>query len=246
MLPAQGSAFGLLVLFVVDQRNAPSDGARSALVLGLIMAVNVSALVIRFRGATVMLEIELHTPRLRLRGWRTEDLRGFAALNADPEVMRHFPSVMSRAQSDAMARRIQAHFALHGFGQWVLERREQPGLIGALGLQQVNFEAAFTPAVEIGWRLQRAHWRQGYAREAAEAVLAYAFESLQLNEVLAFTVPANRPSQGLMQRLGMQHQAAQDFEHPLLPVGHPLRQHVLYRLSQASWRTRQARALPAS
>ena len=183
MLPAQGSAFGLLVLFVVDQRNAPSDGARSALVLGLIMAVNVSALVIRFRGATVMLEIELHTPRLLLRGWQTTDLRGFAALNADPEVMRYFPSVMSRAQSDAMARRIQAHFALHGFGQWVLERREQPGLIGALGLQQVNFEAAFTPAVEIGWRLQRAHWRQGYAREAAEAVLAYAFESLQLKQL---------------------------------------------------------------
>jgi RimJ/RimL family protein N-acetyltransferase len=147
---------------------------------------------------------------------------------------------MSRAQSDAMARRIQAHFALYGFGQWVLERREQPGLIGALGLQQVGFEAAFTPAVEIGWRLQRAHWRQGYALEAAEAVLAHAFEALQLSEVLAFTVPANLASQGLMQRLGMQHQVEQDFQHPLLPVGHPLRQHVLYRLSQASWRQRIA------
>ena len=185
-------------------------------------------------------EIELHTPRLRLRGWRSADLRGFAALNADPEVMRHFPGIMSRAQSDAMARRIQAHFALHGFGQWVLERREQPGLIGALGLQQVGFEAAFTPAVEIGWRLQRAHWRQGYALEAAEAVLAHAFNVLQLHEVLAFTVPANLPSQGLMQRLGMQHQVEQDFQHPLLPPGHPLRQHGLYRLSQASWRQRIA------
>lgn len=191
-----------------------------------------------------MTEIELHTARLRLRGWRTEDLRGFAALNADPEVMRHFPSVMSRAQSDAMARRIQAHFALHGFGQWVLERREQPGLIGSLGLQQVGFEAAFTPAVEIGWRLQRAHWRQGYALEAAEAVLAHAFDVLQLNEVLAFTVPANLPSQALMQRLGMQHQVEQDFQHPLLPEGHPLRRHVLYRLSQASWRAQQKSALP--
>ena len=191
-----------------------------------------------------MAEIELHTARLRLRGWRTEDLRGFAALNADPEVMRHFPSVMSRAQSDAMARRIQAHFALHGFGQWVLERREQPGLIGSLGLQHVGFEAAFTPAVEIGWRLQRAHWRQGYALEAAEAVLAHAFDVLQLHEVLAFTVPANLPSQALMQRLGMQHQVEQDFQHPLLPDGHPLRRHVLYRLSQASWRAQQKSALP--
>lgn len=186
-----------------------------------------------------MAEIELHTPRLRLRGWCTADLRGFAALNADPEVMRHFPGVMSRAQSDAMARRIQAHFALHGFGQWVLERREQPGLIGVLGLQQVGFEAAFTPAVEIGWRLQRAHWRQGYALEAAEAVLAHAFDVLLLHEVLAFTVPANLPSQGLMQRLGMQHQVKQDFEHPLLPPGHPLRRHVLYRLSRANWRARR-------
>lgn len=179
--------------------------------------------------------IELHTPRLRLRSWRTEDLRPFAALNADPQVMRHFPGILNRAQSDAMARRIQAHIAEHGFGHWVLERREQPGLIGVLGVQQVKFEAAFTPAVEIAWRVQQAHWRQGYALEAATAVMAFAFTQLQLPEVLAFTVPANLASQALMQRLGMQRASAEDFEHPLLPPGHPLRPHVLYRLTRADW-----------
>lgn len=183
-----------------------------------------------------MPRIELHTERLLLRTWQPADLPGFAALNGDPQVMRHFPSVMSRPQSDAMARRMQAHFAQHGFGYWVLERHGQPGLIGVLGLQRVNFEAAFTPAVEIGWRLQQAHWRQGYALEAARAVLTFAFEKVQLEQLLAFTVQANLPSQALMQRLGMQRDPHDDFDHPLLPEGHPLRRHLLYRLSRDTWR----------
>ncbi len=183
--------------------------------------------------------LELHTERLLLRTWQPADLPGFAALNADPQVMRHFPGVMSRAQSDAMARRMQAHFVTHGFGYWVLERRDQPRLLGVLGLQQVAFAAAFTPAVEIGWRIQRQHWRQGYALEAATAVLAFAFAQLQLEQVLAFTVPANLPSQALMQRLGMQRDPAEDFAHPLLPAGHPLRAHLLYRIGREQWRTPQ-------
>jgi RimJ/RimL family protein N-acetyltransferase len=183
--------------------------------------------------------IELHTPRLLLRTWRREDLRGFAELNADPQVMRHFPSVMSRAQSDAMARRMQAHWHTHGFGYWVVERHAQPGLLGVLGLQQVAFAAAFTPAVEIGWRIQQAHWRQGYALEAATAVLACAFQHLQLEQVLAFTVPANLASQALMRRLGMQHQASEDFPHPLLPARHPLSAHLLYRLRREAWQAAQ-------
>ncbi|MBC9252312.1 GCN5 family acetyltransferase [Pseudomonas alcaligenes] len=182
-----------------------------------------------------MQAIELHSARLRLRAWRDADLAGFAALNADAEVMRHFPGVMSTAESLVLAQRIREHFAAHGFGSWVLERHDEPGLIGVLGLQRVSFEAAFTPAVEIAWRLHPAFWRQGYAREAAQAALQCAFTQLGLDEVLAFTVPANLPSQGLMQRLGMQRDAAGDFEHPRLPAGHPLRPHVLYRLSRQAW-----------
>jgi RimJ/RimL family protein N-acetyltransferase len=157
---------------------------------------------------------ELRTERLLLRTWQPADLRAFAALNGDRQVMEHFPSVMSRSQSDAMARRMQAHFVQFEFGYWVLERHEQPGLLGVLGLQQVAFAAPFTPAVEIGWRIQQA-------------------------QVLAFTVSANVPSQALMQRLGMQHSPSEDFQHPLLPPGHPLRSHLLYRLRRTAWLEQQ-------
>ena len=177
----------------------------------------------------------LSTPRLLLRPWRDGDLEAFAALNADPEVMRHFPACMGREDSDALAARIHAHFAEHGFGQWIVERRDDGAFLGVLGVQHVGFEATFTPAVEIGWRLNRAFWRQGYALEAARAVLQYAFAQLRLTEVVAFTVPANLPSQGLMQRLGMRRDAAADFEHPRLPQGHALRPHVLFRISREQW-----------
>lgn len=179
--------------------------------------------------------IELTSPRLRLRAWREEDLPAFAALNADPEVMRYFPAPLDPAQSDALAVRLRAHFEAHGFGQWVLERHEQPGLIGILGLLHVGFEAAFTPAVEIGWRLGREFWHQGFALEAGQAVMRCAFHELQLDEVLAFTVPANRPSRILMERLTMQHDPYGDFDHPRLAPGHPLRAHVLYRLTRTGW-----------
>ncbi|WP_152227888.1 GNAT family N-acetyltransferase [Pseudomonas sp. SCB32] len=174
----------------------------------------------------------LTTERLLLRPWRTADLPAFAALNADAEVMRYFPACMSREDSDLLAARILLHFDEHGFGQWIVERREDGAFIGVLGLQKVSFEASFTPAVEIGWRFNAAYWRRGYALEAARAVLAFAFDSLKLAEVVAFTVPANLPSQGLMQRLGMRRDEAGDFEHPRLPEGHALRQHVLYRINR--------------
>ncbi|WP_271410629.1 GNAT family N-acetyltransferase [Pseudomonas sp. Q1-7] len=182
-----------------------------------------------------MSPIELDTPRLRLRTWRDDDLAAFAALNADPEVMRHFPACLGREDSDALAARIRRHFQDHGFGQLIVERREDGAFVGVLGLQNVNFEAPFTPAVEIGWRFGAGHWGQGLACEAAQAVLAFAFERLLLAEVLAFTVPANQRSWALMLRLGMQRDLDGDFEHPLLPEGHPLRGHVLYRLGRAQW-----------
>ncbi|SDU26868.1 Protein N-acetyltransferase, RimJ/RimL family [Pseudomonas pohangensis] len=178
---------------------------------------------------------ELHTARLHLRNWQPADLPRFAVLNDDAQVMQYFPGRFDREQSDALAARIQRHIEQNGFGVWVLERHEQPGLIGILGLQQVQFDSAFTPAVEIAWRLLPAFWHQGLATEAAQAALRFAFEQLALPQVLAFTVPANLPSQALMQRLGMQRDPAEDFLHPLLPKNHPLRPHLLYRLEQARW-----------
>ncbi len=175
------------------------------------------------------------TARLRLRRWRNEDLPAFAALNADPRVMEHFPGTLSRAESDAMAARNRDHFAAHGFGFWAVEVPGCAAFVGFVGLAVPRFEAHFTPCVEIGWRLAAEHWSKGYATEAASAVLAHAFGPLGLEEVLSFTVPANLRSRRVMERLGMTRSLKDDFEHPGLPEGHPLRPHVLYRLSRAAW-----------
>jgi RimJ/RimL family protein N-acetyltransferase len=175
------------------------------------------------------------TPRLRLRDWRDADLPAFAALNADPRVMAHFPETLDRAASDAKAARVRAHFAAHGFGFWAVEVPGEASFIGAVGLAVVGFEAPFTPAIEIGWRLAAGHWGKGYATEAAAACLDHAFGPLGLAEVVAFTVPANQRSRHVMERLGMTRRAADDFAHPGVPEGHPLRPHVLYRLPRAAW-----------
>jgi len=179
--------------------------------------------------------IETHSPRLLLRAWCDTDLPVFAALNADAEVMRHFPAPLDAAQSAQLLARIREHFDAHGYGFWALERRDTGELIGVTGLAQVGFDAPFVPAVEIGWRLARAHWRQGYAREAARAALAVAFEQLGLDEVVSFTVPANLPSQAVMRAIGMQRDESGDFRHPRVPDGHPLQPHVLYRIRRAQW-----------
>ena len=160
---------------------------------------------------------ELHTPRLMLRHWQAADLADFATLNDDQQVMRYFPGRLSHQESDALAGRILAHIDQHGFGVWVVELRNQPGMIGILGLQRVLFDSTFTHSVEIGWRLLPAYWHQGLAFEAAQAALEFGFGQLDLPQILAFTVPANQPSQALMQRLGMQRDPAEDFLHPLLP-----------------------------
>lgn len=175
------------------------------------------------------------TSRLRLRHWRDADLPAFAAMNADPRVMEHFPARLSRAESDAMVGRIREHFAKHGFGLWAVEVPAVVPFIGYVGLAVPRFEAHFAPCVEIGWRLAAGYWSQGYATEAAAAVLDHAFARLGLDEVVSFTVAANRRSWMVMERLGMTRDPAEDFEHPGLPEGHPLRRHVLYRLSRAAW-----------
>lgn len=174
---------------------------------------------------------ELDTDRLLLRRWRPADREPFAALNADPEVMAHFPAPLSRAQSDQMVDRIEAAFERQGYGLWALELRATGEFIGFTGLNDAVFEAHFTPAVEVGWRLARSAWGFGYATEAARAALAYAFDALGLEEVVSFTAVSNTRSQAVMRRLGMTHEPADDFDHPNVPVGHPLRPHVLYRMT---------------
>jgi ribosomal-protein-alanine N-acetyltransferase len=171
----------------------------------------------------------LRTRRLILRRWRPSDRDPFAALNADPAVMEHFPSVLSRAQSNDLIDRIEAHFDRHGFGLWAVQVDNGPPFVGFVGLSVVPFESHFTPAVEIGWRLAREHWGQGYASQAAAKVLRAAFDQLALVEVVSFTVPANTRSRAVMERVGLTHDERGDFDHPAIPVGHPLRRHVLYR-----------------
>jgi len=177
----------------------------------------------------------LSTPRLWLRQWRGSDLEPFAALNADPQVMEFMSGCLSSAASDALARRSEAEITQLGFGFWATQLRESGAFIGFVGLHVPTFEAPFTPCVEIGWRLARASWGNGFATEAARECLRFAFESLVLEEVVSFTVPLNRRSRAVMERLGMRHDAAGDFDHPRLPAGHPLRRHVLYRLKREDW-----------
>lgn len=179
---------------------------------------------------------ELRGPRVLLRAWTEADLAPFAAMNADAEVMQHFPSTLTRGESDQLATRVRAHFARYGYGAWVVEIPGVTPFAGCVGLLHVGFDAHFTPAVEISWRLLRATWGQSYATEAAQCALRYGFETLHLQEVVSFTVPANLRSQAVMQRLGMHSKAEENFAHPNLPAGHPLSEHVLYRISRDAWR----------
>lgn len=144
--------------------------------------------------------------------------------------MEHFPAVLSRAQSDDLIEAIEAGFEVNGFGLWALELREGGGFIGFAGLAVPGFEAHFTPAVEVGWRLAREAWGKGYATEAGRAALAFGFEEAGLDQVVSFTTVANHRSRAVMERLGMGRDPAGDFDHPSLPAGHPQRPHVLYRL----------------
>ena len=175
---------------------------------------------------------ELRTERLLLRQWRDEDLVPFAELNADPETMRYFPAPPSREESDALGERARRQIEDEGWGLWAVEVAGGASFIGFVGLARPSFEEHFTPAVEVGWRLAREHWGCGYATEAGRAALAYGFEELGLAEIVSFTSRLNRPSWRVMERLGMSHDPADDFDHPRVAVGHPLRPHVLYRLSR--------------
>jgi RimJ/RimL family protein N-acetyltransferase len=171
----------------------------------------------------------LETDRLLLRRWRDADLPVFAALNADPRVMEHFPDVLTRAESDALVARIEASFDAHGYGLWALERRADGAFLGFTGLLDVGFDAPFAPALEVGWRLAHDAWGHGYASEAARASLAYGFATVGAPEIVSFTARVNERSQAVMRRIGMTRDPADDFDHPLVAVGDPLRPHVLFR-----------------
>jgi RimJ/RimL family protein N-acetyltransferase len=182
---------------------------------------------------------ELTTPRLRLRGWQEADREPFAALNADPEVMRFFPGTRDRAESDAAIDRYRAGFAERGYGLWAVEVRATGDFAGFVGLNPAPATVPAAPAMEIGWRLARAHWGQGYAPEAACAVLDHAFGPLGLTELVSFTVATNAPSRRVMEKLGMTHDPAEDWDTPDVPGWADL-PHVIYRLRATDYVARTA------
>jgi len=188
--------------------------------------------------------IELRTPRTVLRNWNDDDLEPFARLNADPEVMRWFPSTLTTDQSNGLVTRIRGQLADRGWGLWALEVPGVSRFCGFVGLSVVMFESSFSSptstAVEIGWRLDSPWWGFGYASESAAACLHFAFETLELPEVVSFTTVKNIRSRAVMERLGMTHDPDGDFEHPNIPQGDPIRPHVLYRLSSPDWRSHAA------
>lgn len=176
----------------------------------------------------------LNTERLCLRAWQDSDLAPFAELNADSQVMAYFPAPLTPAASAAQAAKIRQFMQQHGWGLWAVECSTVAPFIGFVGLNHVGDGLPIAPCVEIGWRLSAAHWGHGYATEAANAALAYAFQRLQLAEVVSFTAVLNRPSQRVMERIGMICDD-ETFEHPRVPVDHPLRTHVVYRLTAQRW-----------
>jgi RimJ/RimL family protein N-acetyltransferase len=176
----------------------------------------------------------LKTERTVLRDWRDADLEGFAQLNADPEVMEWFPSTLSRDKSDALADRIRKNLTADGWGLWALEVPGVSEFCGFVGLNQVPFDVGFSPAVEIGWRLDKPWWGHGYASEAARACLRYGFDELGLDEIVSFTATGNTRSRAVMERIGMTRDPEGDFDHPAIPDTSALRRHVLYRLARDS------------
>jgi ribosomal-protein-alanine N-acetyltransferase len=174
----------------------------------------------------------LETPRLLLRRWRAEDLEPLAELNADAEVMEHFPATLSRTEAALLLARLEAGFERDGYGFWAVEIRGECPLAGFVGLSPVPEDIPLAPGVEVGWRLGREHWGKGIAREAAEAALSYGFGTLDLQEIVAYTATGNERSRRLMERLGMSYDAAAGFDHPRVRSESPLAPHVVYRLAR--------------
>ncbi len=172
----------------------------------------------------------MRTARLVLRPFTAMDRAPFAELNAHPAVVESLGSCPTRAESDAMVDRYRAEMAREGWGLWAVEETGGAPFVGMVGLHRVRDVMPFAPAIEVGWRLHPDHWGRGYATEAAAASLDYGFGPAGMVEIVAFTTTVNTRSQAVMARLGMTHDAADDFDHPGLPEDSPLRRHVLYRI----------------
>ena len=171
----------------------------------------------------------IRTSRLLLRAFIETDRDPWAAMNADPEVMRHFPATLSRAEADAVIERVNGKIAATGVGFWALERKADGLFLGFAGLNRIAHD--YLPIFglwEVGWRLRREAWGQGYASEAGAAALAHGFGPMRLERILAYTAQTNKPSEAVMQRLGMRRAADMDFDHPLVPEGNPIRRHIVY------------------
>jgi len=165
-------------------------------------------------------------------------------MNLDPRVMEYLLPIDSHEASDAVVDKLEAKFDRQGFGIWAVEVPGVAPFIGFVGLNIPSFTAAFTPCVEIAWRLAFDYWNQGFATEAARVAVGYGFEKVGLSEIVAFTAPANVRSRRVMEKLGMTYNPADDFDYPGIPDGHPLRRHVLYRLVGATKnRTRRHKQL---
>ncbi|MFO6422096.1 GNAT family N-acetyltransferase [Motilimonas sp. KMU-193] len=176
----------------------------------------------------------LPTARLLLRQWQAADYEPFAQMSADPQVMRYFPECLSQAQSNALADKAKGLIEQNGWGFWALELKQSGEFIGFVGLHQQTEGIPNTPFIEVGWRIARAHWRQGYASEAARAAIRFAFEQLGQSRIYAFTALSNQPSQQVMQKLGMVN-TGQDFLHPKLTPDHPLAPHCLFAIDKEAW-----------
>jgi len=175
-------------------------------------------------------EIFIETPRLILRQWQQADIEPYVLLNYDPEVAEFFPSTLTREETMAQIDRATNHIKQHGFGFFAVERKDNGEFIGFTGLSHPRFESHFTPCVEIGWRLSKANWGNGFATEAAKACLQFGFETLKIDEIFSFTAEHNIRSENVMKKIGMVK--AGYFEHPSIAGGHPLKRHVLYKISQ--------------
>lgn len=174
----------------------------------------------------------IETERLILRGWRESDVDPFHAMGNDPEVMEFLGPFLSRADAEAAAERQNETLAALGFCFWALERREDGAFLGFCGVKLGREDTPIHDEIEIGWRLARPYWRQGYAREAAQASLDWVWDNLDVDSVAAITAVGNAKSWGLMERLGMVRAPEDDFDHPIVPVGNPIRPHITYRIAR--------------